>query len=1317
MKIQDKQYHIHIQGYIKTQVCIYIHLSAYSIPRQQTEKMSSNQQLTTDGVRRRRSGAPSPAFRMNGRSPTISQKTATSTPRNNRPTISQKTSSSSSTRNRSGMRLSRRNSPSSASTQSISQVRISQSDTPTSTNNTMFSRANLERLNEEVDIDDENVHMLLNKVNTSSWIGFYESTTGRAVYVNELTDEHTWEKPINVKIKWVDEDSFNGENCPNFDPEHLGQDYLDTPWIKPNFEAAIHFHNRSIALNGQGNFFTPIVDMDDLGSGVQSYLYFVRSMAISFWILSILVIPIIATNISGNRISPLHMDYFWMLKTTSVNAGDKMLRKCDSGNPLMNRKKCIADLQTLNIKGDYLFQAGASLSIQEYTNIISSSDLIISGLFCLMLLYTYFEMERFLKQIHEGTVDITDFAVQVWGLPPDALEDEIIDHFSNLYNLQHVDWRGRLPPNPMLYPVGHYGNTCNEYYYKKWVAEVSIVHPVGATIRKLRERVGIIDELRIARAQAKVFSTKASSGKYYQKADKKVQMLEWKLMKLFGERKTIMRHNFKHLDDTVCAFVIFNNIESYNRCLEDYNSSQNSLYGQFFQNKELKFMNDYPLRVFPAPDPSDVLYENLEVSDYYVWERKVLAFAFTIAVLVVSTLCIMILVIYQDAAIGDYEEMIDGTNEFCRSGIASSYFASEIRSNTNLTSSNGENYGKPLLASYNVEWIGRSKQSDERRARDAACGVGYRYLELKLNPLDYSDSSGKLSSISMNMSHCPAHLHDVPPLQNGKIENCINLETSKHCPCILTDTDEINRLPVCKTIPCTLDPDNNKTMNLPGCSKSYRATDIINCYCMSRIALYLENNPTMSQVNMFTAESLNDPLCNEVKNEYLVASLNSNFIGLIITTFNEVLVSVISILIEWEHTHTISEVASSICERIALFNVINIGFLPILLTWDTFSIIGNNSILSTIVGISTQDQYIGFIPRWYSNIGFSILHAMLIDSIFSYILLGLNISYKFLKSYMRLTCRKNAYTQKELNTLLDTEEFDVGSNLGYVKTTIAMTLLYSSTMPILIPVCAFNLTVYYAIEKSLLLYYNKKGPKIKVAVVTDSMKSFSFVMIARLVITIFLLGESTVFHSTTINVESQENFYYDNGIFNLFVGCCLQEHLSYHVIALILLIVVTFIMYTPDQYLPICCRNRCHHRHNRHWKRLPSYSYIYEHVDFIDKRNIAVICCCCCCKKRKPIPDNGSIFDEEKLLSEDERKNGWYVESIDRHKMSYVKRKRYMRDKMDESDGMKHKKGEIFRTWEILRETGLHSYQLAQNPKYKGMIQGKMIQKTLSRKR
>ena len=84
-------------------------------------------------------------------------------------------------------------------------------------------------------------------------------------------------------------------------------------------------------------------------------------------------------------------------------------------------------------------------------------------------------------------------------------------------------------------------------------SEVSIVHPVGATIRKLRERVGIIDELRIARAQAKVFSTKASSGKYYQKADKSTNVNEINEIVWRTQNNNIQ---FQTFDDTVCAFVI-----------------------------------------------------------------------------------------------------------------------------------------------------------------------------------------------------------------------------------------------------------------------------------------------------------------------------------------------------------------------------------------------------------------------------------------------------------------------------------------------------------------------------------------------------------------------------------------------------------------------------------------------------------------------------------------------------------------------------------------------------------------------------------------
>ena len=45
------------------------------------------------------------------------------------------------------------------------------------------------------------------------------------------------------------------------------------------------------------------------------------------------------------------------------------------------------------------------------------------------------------------------------------------------------------------------------------------------------------------------------------------------------------------------------------------------------QPEKLKFMKEYPLRVFPAPDPTDIIYENLEVSVFISFrENFVLSF-------------------------------------------------------------------------------------------------------------------------------------------------------------------------------------------------------------------------------------------------------------------------------------------------------------------------------------------------------------------------------------------------------------------------------------------------------------------------------------------------------------------------------------------------------------------------------------------------------------------------------------------------------------------------------------------------------------------
>lgn len=106
----------------------------------------------------------------------------------------------------------------------------------------------------------------------------------------------------------------------------------------------------------------------------------------------------------------------------------------------------------------------------------------------------------------------------------------------------------------------------------------------------------------------------------------------------------------------------------------------------------------------------------------------------------------------------------------------------------------------------------------------------------------------------------------------------------------------------------------------------------------------------------------------------------------------------------------------------------------------------------------------------------------------------------------------------------------------------------------------------------------------------------------------------------------------------------------------------------------------------------------------------------CWCRKVTKIVDE-NIYSESNLLSEKELKQGLFVEAVNKGNMTFTIRRRYCRDITDEEDGLEHKKGDVVRTWEYLKQKGLHSYRISKIPKYKKIFQGKMIQQTLSRKR
>ena len=60
-----------------------------------------------------------------------------------------------------------------------------------------------------------------------------------------------------------------------------------------------------------------------------------------------------------------------------------------------------------------------------------------------------------------------------------------------------------------------------------------------------------------------------------------------------------------------------------------------------------------------------------------------------------------------------------------------------------------------------------------------------------------------------------------------------------------------------------------------------------------------------------------------------------------------------------------------------------------------------------------------------------------------------------------------------------------------------------------------------------------------------------------------------------------------------------------------------------------------------------------------------------------------------------------------------VKKRRFVRDGVDE-EGIEHKEGDVMRTWEVIRERGLYSYNIYKNKKYTDLFKGKMIEQTLT---
>lgn len=438
-----------------------------------------------------------------------------------------------------------------------------------------------------------------------------------------------------------------------------------------------------------------------------------------FFLATIAAAPALLLNFGGNRIPQEEVDVLQSSLFSLGNLGPSPedvlaanVTECASGS---RSEACDAAFRV-----EMAF-TGLFFDLEDAALIITGADVLVSIGFAILLWFISCRIRYVTSIVGDNNTGAADYAVYVRNLPRDATHEQVLEHFNKLYDLRDPDWtfdghccclcsRAKLerrrqykapstaarqiageilaiertallraeqtgqepdidiglerrqrkelrrclgPGGTIIAPVLNCENTANKAYLRKWVAEVAIVHPNGDLIRQYKEIQPLLVKIRRARALVRKYSpdSQYSNDKMLIQAEQEREGLERRLDAIHAAALE------QSSDDCVGAFVIFQNEESYRRCVADYRGSD-SMWGTWLQPVPLQFerpvfripapqpglasnagaaarvapqgatpmqassmappprqllrIEQWPLTVVPAPEPDDVIHENLE---------------------------------------------------------------------------------------------------------------------------------------------------------------------------------------------------------------------------------------------------------------------------------------------------------------------------------------------------------------------------------------------------------------------------------------------------------------------------------------------------------------------------------------------------------------------------------------------------------------------------------------------------------------------------------------------------------------------------------
>lgn len=321
----------------------------------------------------------------------------------------------------------------------------------------------------------------------------------------EADDDPQSKDSKSVKKAFADKDIISLE-------ENLGNNFYATPWVPPDIDKSALHKMSTVYKEGRAKVRQVRLTEDmDVGVGLNLYFQYALSIAVGFFFIFIFALPTLVFAYYGSAVSPQDQDIIGLYQLTIANIGFDPTSLTYAADSQCSGEPGI--VPTVN-------QTCISVMGNEFTT--QSVSLVITGCeilqVCVFFIILFHLRRRFdvIIEAHadSGVPSITDYAVQVTNLPRGTTVQEVIEHFSSLYQLETVDFRGRLPVEDAA-PVDSIGYSSNEIHVGTWVAECTMCVRMNKAVNYLEKRRALMVRLYDARARMKMYGPKTPHVKGY----------------------------------------------------------------------------------------------------------------------------------------------------------------------------------------------------------------------------------------------------------------------------------------------------------------------------------------------------------------------------------------------------------------------------------------------------------------------------------------------------------------------------------------------------------------------------------------------------------------------------------------------------------------------------------------------------------------------------------------------------------------------------------------------------------------------------------